>query len=132
VLGGFLLGLWNLWRALTLLRQLPLLLELEPYLDPRVRLLVAFIWGLWFLLLAGALWLRRPPVRWLFPLSFFLYMIYHLSLLVLFMPAPAASQGWPAALALYLGALLWSVWVLYWPAHAAYWRGRVETSKSVD
>lgn len=121
-LGGLLLGLWNLWRALTLIRQSPLLLELGVHVDPRVRLVIALFWATWFVLLAIGLWQRRATVRWLFPLSFLLYSIYHLSLLAFFMPAPAARQGWQASVVFFLSVLLWSTWVLRRPAHATYWR----------
>lgn len=121
-LGGFLLGLWNLWRVLVLIPQSPLLIELGAHLDPRVRLVIALFWASWFTLLASGLWLRRPAVRWLFPLSFLLYTIYHLSLLAFFMPAPAARQGWQGTLVLFLSALLWSTWVLRRSAHTSYWR----------
>ena len=120
-LGGFFLGLWNLWRVLTLIQQIPLLVELGGHLDPRVRLLIAGFWAICFALLAGGIWLRRPVVRWLFPLSFLLYSIYHLSLLAFFMPAAAARQGWQATVLFFLSALLWSTWVLRRPAHASYW-----------
>lgn len=128
-LGGFFLGLWNLWRVVTLIRQIPLLLELEPYLDPRVRLSFAVLWTVCFLLLAGLLWLRRPVVRWLFPLSILLYSIYHLALLVFFVPAAAARQGWPVTSILFLSVLLWSMWVLRRPAHRAYWRRSRQASE---
>lgn len=121
-LGGFLLGLWNLWRAVTLIRQVPLLLELGSVLDPRVRLTIALLWAFWFPVLAGVLWLRRPAARWLFPLSLSVYSVYHLALLAFFMPTATARQGWPATATLFLTLLLWSVWVLGRPAHRSYWR----------
>lgn len=128
-LGGFLLGLWNLWRAVTLVRQVALLLELGSHLDPRVRLTLSLFWALWFILLAGLVWTRRPVVQWLFPLSFLLYSVYHLALLAFFMPAAAARQGWPATAVLFLSVLLWSTWVVRRPAYAQYWCRPLKTSE---
>lgn len=118
----FLLGMWNVWRAVELSSRLRLFLELGSTLDPRIRLGMAAIWAALFFALTILLWQRRPAVRRMLPVSLLLYALYRLSLLAFFVPAPAARRGWPATAVLYSAALGWTVWALYRPANAHIWK----------
>ena len=127
-LGVFLLGMWNVWRAVELSSHLRLFLTLDPTLDPRIRLGLAVIWAVVFVVLAALLWLRRPAVRQVLPISLVLYALYRLSLLAFLMPAPAARRGWPATAALYAAALMWTLWALYRPANDQHWKAANEAA----
>lgn len=120
--GVFLLGMWNAWRALALVRQRRLLIQLDPTLHPDARLVMAVIWTATFVTVAAALWQRRPIVRLALPVSLFLYALYHLLLSLFFVRAPAARLGWQADALLYAAAVAWAVWVAYRPAHGNCWR----------
>lgn len=96
---------------------------------------MAVFWAVLFITLAVLLWLRRPAVRWLLPISLVMYALYRLSLLAFFVPAPAARRGWPVTAVLYAAALGWTVWVLYRPASDDVWKaakkaaGRTQTDE---
>ncbi|MDX1664677.1 MAG: hypothetical protein R3272_12865 [Candidatus Promineifilaceae bacterium] len=118
----FLLGVWNVWRALVLFRSGDLLLALGVSLDPRARLMMALVWALVFIAVAlGLLW-RRALARWLLPLSLLLYALYNMAVLALFARSPGARAGWPFDLLLYGLALAWTGWALHRPAVTDYWR----------
>ncbi len=121
-LGGFLLGGWNLWRALLLWRRRSLLTALEVSLDPAWRALLALVWAALFLLAAVALWQGRGQWRWLLPAGLALYALYQTCLLFIFARSPLARQGWGASLFAYVLALLAATWALYRPALRPYWR----------
>lgn len=120
-LGVFLLGMWNVWRAVEVSSRLRLLLELDSTLDPRIRLGMAVMWATLFVVLTVLLWRRRPIVRRLLPISLLLYALYRLALLAFFVPAPAARRGWPTTAALHAAAVGWTLWVLYRPANEYVW-----------
>ncbi len=84
--GVFLLGIWNVGRALALLQQRELLQELAARPDPMVRLLLALAWGCAFFVLAEGLRRKRPLTRPLIPLAIALYALYEISLLVFIAP----------------------------------------------
>ena len=127
--GIFLLAMWNLWRAWLVAQQSALLLQLGVTLDPRVRLVMAIVWGLAFLALALGLWQRRAVVRTLLPLTVLLYGCYHLLLLLFFAPSPAARQGWVMQLALLLAATGWTAWVCLRAAHRGVWTRKDHNSR---
>ena len=118
----FLLGTWNVWRAVEVSGRLRLLLELGSTLDPRIRVGMAAIWAVLFIALAVLLWQGRAAVRRLLPISLALYAVYRLSLLAFFVPAAAARRGWPVTVVLYAVALAWTVWALYRPANDHFWK----------
>lgn len=120
-LGIFLLAMWNVWRALIIARQSPLLQQLGVTLDPYTRLALAGFWAVVFLLLALGLWQRRRVVRYLLPPAVFFYGILHLALWQFFASAPAARQGWFMQLALLIVATAWTTWVCLRQAHGDVW-----------
>ena len=120
-IGVLLLGIWNAWRTVLIAGHGRFLQEIGSTLNPGVRLVMAVIWSLSFLVLAWALWQRRPIVRRLLPLSLLVYGLYHLLILFFFVRAPAARQGWPMDAVRYALALAWSTWIAYRPAHDGYW-----------
>lgn len=128
--GIFLLAMWNVWRATIVAQQQGMLQELDPTLDPRVRIVLAAIWALVFFLLALALWQRRAAVRIVMPMALGLYGAAHLTLLFLAAPAPAARQGW---LLQFVGLVLatgWTVWVCLRPAHRDVWLAPVQQAST--
>jgi hypothetical protein len=90
--GVFLLGIWNVGRALALFQQRELLQELAARPDPMVRLLVALMWGCAFFVLAEGLRRKRPFSRPLIPLAIALYALYEISLLAFIAPV---RPPWP-------------------------------------
>lgn len=127
-LGIFLLAMWNLWRAWIIAQQSRLLEQIGVTLDPHVRLTLAVVWALAFLLLAGGLWRRRAVVRIFLPLAVLLYGGCQL-LLLLFAPAPAARQGWVLQLLVYLAAGAWTAWLCLRPAHRDWWRDEKQNAR---
>lgn len=110
IAGILLLAIWNLWRAAIIVRQRPLLEEIGPTLPSEIRLAMAIVWSILFVVLAVALWRRNPTLRIFLPLSVLIYGGYHL-FMTIFMPAPAARQTWPLQLVALLAAIAWTGWV---------------------
>lgn len=110
--GVFLLGVWNIGRAIALGRQSSILLALGATPDPRVRLVISIIWALSFLGLALALWRRRPFTRQAVPISLLLYALYRLSLLHFFTQVPVNWQSWLLQSMLYVGVTVFAQWAL--------------------
>jgi len=73
LLGVFLIGLANGWRALGLIRQSGLLLERGAESDPRLCAAVSVAWALVFLGLAFALWRRKRMTRLIIPVAGLVY-----------------------------------------------------------
>lgn len=119
--GIFLLAMWNVWRALIIARQSALLQPLGVTLDPHLRLALAGLWAVVFLLLALGLWQRRWIVRYLLPGAVFLYGIIHLGMWLFFTLTPVARQGWFAQLILLIVATAWTTWVCLRQAHRGVW-----------
>ena len=88
LLGVFLIGLANGWRALGLMRQSGLLLELGAEPDPRLSAVAALAWALLFFGLAYALWRRKPFTRLVVPVAFLIFGLYHYVL-----PGPNATAA---------------------------------------
>lgn len=130
--GGFLLGGWNLWRALVLVRRRPFLNALDVSLDPLWRAGMALLWAVLFLAAALAVWQGRGKLRWLSPVILAGYAFYHLIVQLIFAASPLALQGWGAALV--ADGLVWValVWALYRPATRAYWRRRDGPAEIAD
>jgi hypothetical protein len=90
LLGVFLIGLANGWRALGLIRQSSLLLERGAGSDPRLCAAVSVAWSLVFLSLAYALWRRKLISRVVVPVA---SLAYGLNRLV--WPGPCPPASWP-------------------------------------
>lgn len=112
LLGGLLLGGWNVGRAIVLGRQSRLLLTFDIDPDPRLRLIIAVIWALLFWGVAFALWRRRPFTRWAVPLLIFLYTVYEVGLIAFFAQSPLAQLRWPVTAVAYLVVILFTYWAL--------------------
>lgn len=74
--GVIILGLVNSWRALTLFQQRQLLLNLDAVLDPAVVAVATAIWSTIFIVIATAIFRRKPSIRWLTPIMLFIYALY--------------------------------------------------------
>lgn len=131
-LGVFTLGVVNIWRVLVLMGQLDLLQGLGAAVDPRIRLILAFVWALLFLEAAILLWRRRPISRLIIPLLLTLYAVYHFGLTFFFVQSPVARQGWPFDLLIYTLAILFSCWALNRRGVQPYFRDRQESVTTIE
>jgi hypothetical protein len=112
VLGVFSLGLVNIYRAMGLFRQSDLQLELGVVPDPRLRMIIAIIWAIIFLVLTSILWLKKPLSRILTPVLLVLYAVYRVALVVLFAQSEY-SRGTLAIFApIYTAIILFTIWAL--------------------
>lgn len=120
--GVYLLGIWNVGRALALFQQRELLQDLVARPDPMFRLLMALAWGCAFFVLAEGLRKKRPFTRHLIPLSIALYALYEISLLAFIAPVhpPWTILAFDSLLAL-LGVGI-ATWALNRTAVAPYFQ----------
>lgn len=112
----FLLGLWNLGRAAVLWRQSDWLGELPVAPDPTIRMVMALIWAIAFLLSWLAFRMRRLNARRLIPLLIVVYGVYEIGMIALFSSEPPA----PLFISLYALFSLLIGWVLWRPATKTY------------
>jgi hypothetical protein len=117
--GVLLVGLVNIWRSASLFRQLELLLELDVTPDPRMRLVIAVAWSLFFCVLAAAIWRRFKMVRFVVPVGLFIYAIYRMAI-VYVSPADSGFDRIWLNLAVYGAAILFSIWALNRPEAVEY------------
>jgi energy-converting hydrogenase Eha subunit H len=113
-----LLGVWNFGRAAALWRQLGWIEELPLVPEPRIRLMIAFVWG--FLFLASAMALRSglPQTRILLPLLLAAYGVYEFGIIALY-----STERSAILLILSYGLMtLIASWVLIRPAARAYFQ----------
>ncbi len=110
VLGGvLLLALWNVGRAAALWLQVSRLAELPLAPAPQVRMGLAALWAIVFLLAAAALWRRWPPSRKLVPILIALYGVYELGIMIAY--ATVSPAPLPAfAYALFILFAMWALW----------------------
>lgn len=118
--GVLLLGLANGWRAIGLYRQSALLIELGVVPDPRLRLVIAVVWAVIFVALAGMLWYRRRVTRWAIPGLIAIYSLYQMALTLLFSKSPDALRGWPLTGLLSMIIFLALTWFLNRAANSWY------------
>lgn len=118
--GVFLLGVWNVARAIALVQQSAVLLTLDVQPDPRLHLIMALVWAIAFLALAFALWQKQPFARQAIPLLLLLYALYELSLLVIFVQSPLARRSWLLNTLAYIETILFAHWALNRSAAQAY------------
>lgn len=109
--GVFLLGVWNLGRALALGQQRDLLKELAAQPDPVFRLMMALVWGVIFLGLAEALRRRRPFTRRLIPVLIGLHALYEIGL-ILFFTTTIARETLILDIVLAGGGVAFTAWAL--------------------
>lgn len=110
--GVFLFGVWNVGRALALYQQMDLLLELALRPDPRLRLIMALVWGLAFFSLWWLLRQKRPFSRTLIPIILSLYSLYELGLSAFFGQSRLSPQTIWLNAAFYLLLVGWTTWAL--------------------
>ncbi len=127
--GVFLLGVWNLGRALALGQQRSLLQELASRPDPTFRLILALVWGVVFIGLAEALRRKRPFTRRLIPLAIAGYALYEISLILVFAVDALARQTLGLEALLAAGAVGLSYWALNRTAVADYFSNQVPASR---
>ena len=116
--GVFLLGVWNLARALALGQQRDLLQEFAAKPDPTLRLVIVLVWGAVFLGLVEALRRKRPFTRRLIPLTIMLYALYEIGLILFF--TTAARQTLVLDILTVVGLVAFTGWALNRMAVAPY------------
>ncbi|UCG25786.1 MAG: hypothetical protein JSW55_07295 [Chloroflexota bacterium] len=112
ILGVLLFGLTNGWRALGLVRQSSLLLELGAKPDPRVCAAVAAIWAILFAGLAFATWRGRRFVRLAVPLAILAFGSLQIALPGLCAQPAQSQDGWLVMAIIYAMASLLSALAL--------------------
>ncbi|MFO7663307.1 MAG: hypothetical protein R6X18_12045 [Chloroflexota bacterium] len=110
------LGLWNMGRVAALGRQVDWLSDLSLVPDPRLRIVMAFIWMALFLMAAFALQRGYSWSRFLVPLLIAVYGVFEIGMIALYATDPPALL--PVLLYIALTTLV--VWFLWRPATAAY------------
>jgi hypothetical protein len=120
MIGVFLFGVANLWRAVSLMGQSSLLLAWGVAFDPRARAVVALAWALLFVAATVVLWQRRPFSRTAIPVLLLVYILYRSALFIFFVESTVARRGWPAYLVFYAAVILLSTWLLNRPAVRTY------------
>jgi hypothetical protein len=120
-IGVITIGLLNAWRAVVIGQQSQLLLSAGVVLDPRIRLSMATVWAILFIVCGWLLWTRgggwiRPKLHALIPV-----------LLTLYALSQVAQQRWatetqpsPAIIALYGVSVLGAVGLLNLPSARRY------------
>jgi hypothetical protein len=112
ILGVLLFGLANGWRALGLIRQSSLLLELGAKPDPRICAAVAMAWAIPFVGLAFAMWRSRRYTRVAAPLAILVYGVIQVVLPGLCTQAAQSTGRWPVGAIMYAIAALLSALAL--------------------
>lgn len=120
VVGVFFLGWVNIYRAVGLFRQSDLQLELGVVPDPRLRMVIAIMWAIVFLVLATALWLKKPLTRMLVPVLLLFYAIYRLALVSLFSKSDYSRSSLVIFTLIYTAIIMFTTWVLNRKAVRAY------------
>ena len=120
VWGVFFLGTANVWGAVRIWQQAPLLVSMQTTMNPWLRAVMALVFGGLFLNSAWALHRRRPWVRRGLPLISALFALYQISVPLLFARSELARQGLPANVLLYFLFLLFVAWVFYRPVVRRY------------
>jgi hypothetical protein len=120
ILGVLLFGLVNGWRALGLVRQSSLLLELGAEPDPRLCAAAAAVWATLFVGLAVATWRGRRYARLAVPLTIVAYGSIQIALPGLCAQPAQSTDGWPVWLIIYAMAILLSALTLNVGAGRAY------------
>ncbi len=120
--GVFILGAWNVGRALTLGQQSRLLLEFGVVPDPRWRLIIALMWSSLFWGLTILLKRKRPITRQAIPLLILVYALFELGFLFFFAQAMPARRAWLVNMVFYGILFLFVSWALNRPAAKVYFK----------
>ena len=107
-------------RVVAIIQQSNVLIALNNKIDPRIRLLVALLWVLWFGGMVVALWQRRPFSRRALPITLLLYAVYELSLTITFDQSQPGQRSWLVNMLFYLLLIIFSSWALNRTAAMAY------------
>ena len=107
-------------RVVAIVQQSNVLIELNNKIDPRIRLLIALIWALWFGGVTVALRQRRPFTRRAIPITLLLYAVSELSLTIVFARNQPARSSWILNGLFYLILIVFSYWALNRTAVTAY------------
>jgi hypothetical protein len=124
LLGVFLIGLANGWRALGLFRQSDLLLDLGAEPDPRLCAAVSVAWALLFLGLAYALWRRVSFTRAVAPVALLAFGLFQFVTPGPCQPVYRLQDSLPFEGIAYAAAVLFSVLALNLSTGRAYFKRR--------
>ena len=117
------LGTWNLGRAIAIGQQLTLQERLNIQPDPRLRLVVAGLFGLLFFGLAGQLWWKRPLTVKAIPNSIAWYTLYETAVWLIFAQPPRNWTLWLLTSLLLIGSVLFTRWALQRAAKTCFYHG---------
>lgn len=112
ILGVIFFGVWNLGESIALWHQLALLLSLNVQPDPRLRLILALLWGLLFFSMAWALWYKRPFTRRAVPIILLFYALYDMGMWLFFQQTQLNKLSWFGVGLFYLSFIVFTRWVL--------------------
>lgn len=121
LLGVLFAAALNTWRVFALWQQSSLLLALDVWPDPRIRLIFAGVWAILFWGAALALWLRRPWSRQSVPIFLAVYALYDIILQAIFVRVPQSGSVWLLRLLLYGMLVVFTVWALNRTAVRSYY-----------
>ena len=99
-------------RVVAIVQQSNVLIELNNKIDPRIRLLIALVWALWFGGMMVALRQQRPFTRRTIPITLLLYAVSELSLTISFAQNQPAQSSWLLDGLFYLVLIVFSYWAL--------------------
>jgi len=111
-------------RVVAIIQQSKVLIELNNKIDPRIRLLIALVWALWFGGMMVALRQRRPFTRRAIPISLLLYAVSEVSLTIIFAGSQPAQSSWLLNGLFYLVMVVFSYWALNRTAVTSYFERR--------
>lgn len=112
ILGVFVLGLANIWRALGLISQRNLLTGLGISFDPLLQALIAIVWAVVFVWMAAKIWQRWAPARYLMPLALLLYGASQRAITFVISQEWNSLDSWAATAVTYGAMSLFVVWAL--------------------
>ena len=124
LLGVFLIGLANGWRALGLIRQSGLLLESGAEPDPRLCAAGSAAWAIVFLGLAYTQWRRKPYTRAAVHVALLAYGLFQFVLPGPCAPVNQLQDTLPVEGIIYAAAVLFSVLALTLPSGREYFKPR--------
>ena len=107
-----LLGGWNALRVAALLHQNNLLQEQAISPNVTVQMVMAAMWAVVFVGLAGGIWRKRPFTRYITPLALLLYGTTELAILNLYANPLTQWQNWPSNALFYSIITLFTAWGL--------------------
>jgi len=129
LLGVFLIGLANGWRALGLFRQSDLLLEFGAKSDPRLCAVISIAWAILFLGLTYVLWRRKSYTRAVVPVAMLAFGLFQFVLAGPCTPEKQGQTALPLEGIVFAAAVLYAVLALNLPSGQKYFKAQQSDSR---